>query len=137
VSGQIGQESAGYLGIINGIVYRIDNRLGTSWGRLEPLPMELQSKALDACLAKALHGRPASAPPPLPVSAHSSSAEADDGRRVAGEEATAEKAPAQKDESIARLFAREGSEPLRAGHPDLWRLLVAGTCLEGGTFRSV
>jgi hypothetical protein len=35
-----------------------------------------------------------------------------------------------------KRFYRDGAEPLRAGHPDLWNLLVAGTCLEGSVFQA-
>jgi hypothetical protein len=37
---------------------------------------------------------------------------------------------------LTPLFKREGAEPLRAGHPDLWALLVRGTSLEGTSFQA-
>jgi hypothetical protein len=48
----------------------------------------------------------------------------------------AEQAKAERAAVAARLFKREGAEPLRAGHPDLWALLVRGTSLEGTTFQA-
>jgi hypothetical protein len=48
----------------------------------------------------------------------------------------ADRAKAERDAAAVKLFKREGAEPLRAGHPDLWALLVRGTCLEGTTFQA-
>jgi hypothetical protein len=129
VSGQIGQGLTSYLGIINGTLYRIDGAMDPSWKLLELVPLKIQSTPVDAHLATVLNG------PPL--SALAFPAEGEGSPRLTGKEAPVKKALVQKDESAVRLFAREGAEPLRAGHPDLWHLLVAGTCLAGGTFKSV
>ena len=61
---------------------------------------------------------------------------ADTVNSLAASEAATGQASDQEQARHVRLFPRDGAEPLRAGHPDLWQLLVAGTCLEGSTFRS-
>jgi hypothetical protein len=135
VSAQVREQSARYLGILNGKVYRISTNLDSSEKTLELVPFALQppptiehckpdetshSSATDHEAAS-----PAVAPPPAVAS-----------RRVARAEPIDDEARAEKKERAARLFSREDSDPLPAGHPDLWNLLVAGTCLEGSTFRS-
>jgi hypothetical protein len=136
VSGQIRQGFTGYLGIINGVVYQIDSTLHTSWRPLEVLPVELQSNALHARLANPLNERPLSAHPDAPLSAPAPSEKTGGTSGLIGKRATVERVPVQKDEATTRLFTREGAESLRAGHPDLWHLLIAGTCLEGSAFKS-
>ncbi len=142
VSGQVRQELAQYVGIINGIIYRIETSLGQSGQMFEFVPMEAPSVPAGEHF-ETLTKRP---PPAETPEARSKSAASFGAARTpdspAGAEAVAVEAaggtaPVQVEESPAKPFARDGAEPLRAGHPDLWRLLVAGTCLEGSTFRSV
>ena len=136
MSGQIRQGFTGYLGIINGVVYQIDSALHTSWRPLDLVPAGLQSNALNARLANHVNERPVSAHLDAPLSAPAPSAKARDSTGLIVKRATVERVPVQKDETKAGLFIRESAEPLRAGHPDLWHLLIAGTCLEGNAFRS-
>jgi hypothetical protein len=136
VSGQIRVQAAQYVGIINGVVYRIDSNMSLSGERVELVPLQVQSIALNERIAPletvrrqpnmldawpaAIDGSDTTKTPPDPADA----------------QATVVQAPDQEPVNDFRLFSREGPEPLRAGHPDLWHLLVAGTCLEGTTFRS-
>jgi hypothetical protein len=136
VSGQIRLQSAQYVGIINGIVYRIDSNTDRSGERVELVPLEVASTTLDERIAPFEHKRRQSNRPDDRPAAIDGSNTTKTTPTPAGAQATATQAPDQEPASEFRLFNREGPEPLRAGHPDLWRLLVAGTCLEGSTFRS-
>jgi hypothetical protein len=135
VSGQVREQSARYLGILNGKVYRISTNKDSSEKTLELVPFALQPPAtIEDCEpdqtshpSAADHEATPPAVAPTPAVAP---------RRVARREPIDDEARAQQKERAARLFSREDSDPLPAGHPDLWNLLVAGTCLEGSTFRS-
>ena len=129
MSGQTRDGLTQYLGIINGIVYRIDNSPEEPGKKLGLVPLDLQHLGGSSDKA-ALSAYPAAL---LTALASSGAAKAPDSPRVA--EAKLATAPALEG-SLVTQFPREGPEPLRAGHPDLWRLLVTGTCLEGNTFKS-
>ena len=137
MSGQTGCESIEYCGVINGIVYRFTNNVADSETVFEIAPLGINSAAVGESLLASLDNALASGSSEirLPLATGSTTAEDTDSPPPA--EATVEPAVIQEQELPVRLFAREGAEPLRAGHPDLWRLLVAGTCLEGSTFRSL
>ena len=135
MSGQFHQRQAHYLGIIIGIVFRIDSTIDKT-GRSVGLV------SLDMATAAASQGVAAAAtipPPPTqaegPRSNDASVVSASSGGPSGAEEAVHVAQPGTL-ESEAKPFPRDGAEPLRAGHPDLWNLLVVGTCLEGSTFRS-
>jgi hypothetical protein len=117
----VSDQSFQYVGILNGVMYRIDPATGRS---LEPLseaePFKRWSGYTGAGVAA-----PVAAPQPAIC--------ADPVVHVAP---VAEAAPIERITMPSNLFPRSGAEPLRAGHPDLWALIVAGTCLEGSTFSS-
>jgi hypothetical protein len=137
MSGQVHQRHARYLGIINGIVFRIDSTVDSSGSSLELVSLEIGSVAGRKGYAAAQTIAPPAPHAERPLSPDASDVEADSSGDPFGAEETVDEAPGGKSESAAKPFARDGVEPLRAGHPDLWNLLVAGTCLEGSTFRSV
>jgi hypothetical protein len=122
MSGQIQTQPAQYVGIINGIVYRIDCNKGRAGETVELVPLALDAKALDGRLARSENRQAADL--------------VSNNQDPAATDAIVADAPDHKPAQGFVLFTRDGPEPLRAGHPDLWRLLVAGTCLEGSTFRS-
>jgi hypothetical protein len=96
-----------YLGIVNGIVFRIDSAVDNAGRTVGLVSLETDAAAASKGVAAApLRRRPAVHAGPL------------------------------RSADALNLFPRDGAEPLRAGHPDLWNLLVAGTCLEGSTFRT-
>ncbi len=136
MSAHVSQPKAEYLGILNGVVYRLDTEAAGS-GRLFGLvPFKVQSPALAERFA-VRHAE-------VEVTARSDAGTPDvDASTDAGlppllsAEASLDGAVNAKAEAVTTLFKRDGAEPLRAGHPDLWNLLVAGTCLAGSTFRSV
>lgn len=119
MSAHVSQPSLQYYGVLNGIMYRIDTDSMSPAGRMVgAVPLALQAPAL---------AQPLRAPTP--------SAEAiEAAERQAAEALAAERLRAERTAARALLFKRDGSEPLRAGHPDLWALLVAGTCLEGTAY---
>jgi hypothetical protein len=127
VSGQIRVQAAQYVGIINGVVYRIDSNMSLSGERVELVPLQVQSIALNERIAPLETVRRQ----PNMLDAWPAAIDGSDTTKTPPD-------PADDQEPVNdfRLFTREGPEPLRAGHPDLWHLLVAGTCLEGTTFRS-
>jgi hypothetical protein len=122
MSVSISEQSFQYVGILNGVMYRIDPLSGRS---LEPMfeshPLEKWSdqpkNELSAYIAAA-----------APV------VSAEPARKEA---AVAETVAVERIAVSSNLFPRSGAEPLRAGHPDLWALLVSGTCLEGSAFSSL
>lgn len=122
VSAQISQQNFQYCGILNGVAYRIDPASG---GSFKPM-FEVEFWRMPA-------GPAVSTPAPV-VSVASAAAivEAEAAESLAA--AAAEAARAERIARHANLFPRSGGEPLRAGHPDLWALLVAGTCLEGSEY---
>ena len=136
MSGQTGCESMEYCGVINGIVYRFSNNVADSETVFEIAPLGIKSVAVGEALLASLDNALASGSSEIRLPLASGSGTPEDTDSPPPAEATAGPAVIQEQELPVRLFAREGAEPLRAGHPDLWRLLVAGTCLEGSTFRS-
>ena len=118
MSAHVSEQSFQYVGILNGVMYRIDPATGRS---MEPMfgtqPFKTWSGTeTSAQIGTALANMGADA---APVAV----AEAVVIERVAAVPST--------------LFPRSGAEPLRAGHPDLWALLVAGTSLEGSTYTAL
>lgn len=132
MSAHISESGVEYVGIINGVTYRIGpgaNAISQgAFGRvpfgakpfsstqwlipIEP-PQAVKTSPDEACAATAVQAEAAPAIDPL-----------------------VEQARAEREARAANLFKRDSAEPLRAGHPDLWNLLVAGTCLEGSSFES-
>jgi hypothetical protein len=136
VSGQIELPRTRYLGIINGVVYRIESNIDGSDRMFELVPLQDKPAGIVDPVA------PVSNRPPLPATLQSGisilapSEVTGTAGGLANAQATVSEALVQKEETAVRLFPRDGAEPLRAGHPDLWALLVTGTCLDGSTFRS-
>jgi hypothetical protein len=128
-----------FVGTLNGVMYRIRPgalATGGTMFSLEPIDAPAPSPAramepIDLRSAAVLRGR-AQAQAQAPVAAPSAPGDA-------AAEAIGEPVPdtgiAEREAAAAKLFKREGAEPLRAGHPDLWALLVRGTSLEGTTFQ--
>jgi hypothetical protein len=129
MSGQTQDGLPQYLGIMNGIVYRIDTSSEEPGKKFGLVPLEIQHCASSPDKA-ALSAYPASL-----LTALASSGVAKTSVTQSVSEASVKRAPAPE-VSFVTLFTRDGPEPLRAGHPDLWHLLVAGTCLEGSEFKS-
>jgi hypothetical protein len=134
MSGQIQAGHTRYLGIINGIVYRIDSTVSPTGTAFGLVPLEMEPLPVGEGLATTQPMPPSAAPAARRRSVEMSVAAAETSETPSG---TDDDARARKAEIAAALFPRDGAEPLRAGHPDLWNLLVAGTCLEGSSFRSV
>ena len=120
MSAHISEQSFQYVGILNGVMYRIDPLSGRS---IEPI---FASRSLTKWSDDAEEEAAADVSMALP----NVSAEAAGASEMVAEGVAEEVVP------VSSLFPRSGAEPLRAGHPDLWALLVAGTCLEGSEFRS-
>jgi hypothetical protein len=120
MSAHISEQSFQYVGILNGVMYRIDPLSGRS---IEPI---FASQSLTKWSDEAEEEASADVSVALP----NVSAEAAPASEMAAEAAGEDVVP------VSNLFPRSGAEPLRAGHPDLWALLVAGTCLEGSEYRS-
>lgn len=124
MSASISEQSFQYVGILNGVMYRIDPSTGRS---IEPM-FGLQPSNDWADFTReepsALVGGALQVAHEAPAVETAADAGVDDAVVLLGRVA----AP-------SNLFPRSGAEPLRAGHPDLWALLVAGTCLEGTPFR--
>jgi hypothetical protein len=121
MSAHVSAESFQYIGILDGVVYRIDPSSGAP---LEPIlgsqPFKMRSEpATGEASPQISLARPAVAAEPA-IAAPT----------------VVEAASVERVVPVSNLFPRSGGEPLRAGHPDLWALLVAGTCLEGSNFRS-
>jgi hypothetical protein len=123
MSVSISEKNFQYVGILNGVMYRIDPTSGRSVEPMsgsQPLAKWSDHAKTDASAHPAAAVVPSvSAPPVIEAAAE---AQAVSVRRVA---------------LPSTLFPRGGAEPLRAGHPDLWALLVDGTSLEGSTFSSL
>jgi hypothetical protein len=122
MSASVSEQNFQYVGIINGVMYRIDPSNGRS---VEPMfgsqPIKKWSDY-----------------PTIEASAQSSAALATAREAPASVASTAiEASSVQRIAASSSLFPRSGAEPLRAGHPDLWALLVTGTCLEGSAFSSL
>jgi hypothetical protein len=121
MSVSVSEQSFQYVGILNGVMYRIDPATGRS---LEPM-FEAEPFKVWPTYKGAEVSSPAAADLPA-ISAEP----------VAQAAPVAEAAALERTAEPSNLFPRSGAEPLRAGHPDLWALLVAGTCLEGSVFSS-
>ncbi len=136
MSGQVHQRRTHYLGIINGIVFRIDGVADGAGGTIGLVSLETETMPTVKEIAAAPRTAAPAAQAALPLSGHVSSVVAETSGNRCGAAETVGEAHTGKAESPVTLFPRDGADPLRAGHPDLWNLLVAGTCLEGSTFRS-
>jgi hypothetical protein len=119
MSVSIGERSFQYVGIVNGVMYRIDPTSGRS---VEPMFGAQPYKTWSDY-------------PTIDAPAHASAARPSQIGALAIEASTtAEARSVQRVAVPSTLFPRSGAEPLRAGHPDLWALLVTGTSLEGSAF---
>jgi hypothetical protein len=130
VSAHISESGVEYVGIINGVTYRIGPATGAiPQSAFARTPFGVQPFSPTQWLIPI--------EPPQPVTTSP-----DEARTAAAVQADAapaidplvDQARAEREARAAKLFKRDSAEPLRAGHPDLWALLVAGTCLEGSTF---
>ena len=123
MSASISEQSFQYVGILNGVMYRIDPATGRS---IEPMPGSQPFKSWgDFTLDAPSAPRDAA----LQTSGEAFATEIATNVGAADRGVLVERVAAP-----SNLFPRSGAEPLRAGHPDLWALLVAGTCLEGTPF---
>jgi hypothetical protein len=142
VSAQISEQTSQfYVGTLNGVMYRIRPGAMTPGGKLFALePFEAPSsrtlltpvgrvEAPPASVAGRSAAQPDAAAPALETARETATTD------VAGETG-APSLMAERVTAAATLFKREGAEPLRAGHPDLWALLVRGTSLEGTSFQA-
>jgi hypothetical protein len=126
-----------FVGTLNGVMYRIrPGALATGGTMFSLEPIDAPAPALararepiDLRSDGVLRGR---APAQAPVAVPSAPGDAALEGIV---EPVPDTATAEREAAAAKLFKREGAEPLRAGHPDLWALLVRGTSLEGTTFQ--
>ncbi len=123
MSAQISEQTAQfYVGTLNGVMYRIGPGALTPGGKLFALePFE--------GLSAPVVGRPTAQRIEAPPAAEASAP-------VVAPETSLRTAPVERVTAAPTLFKRDGAEPLRAGHPDLWALLVRGTCLEGTSFQA-
>jgi hypothetical protein len=134
VRAHVSEPNTQYLGILNGVTYRIDLESGDSARIFGRASINVQAPEIVEGLTQTETGHSvAAAQVACPVTAPSAAASH---APVSGKEAIVDTVRADGGVRATTLFKREGGEPLRAGHPDLWRLLVAGTCLEGTTFQS-
>ena len=123
MSASISEQTFQYVGILNGVMYRIDPATGRS---IEPMPGSQPFKKWgDFTLDEAS----------APVDAAPLTSDDASGMDIATAIGAADQdVVVERMTAPSNLFPRSGAEPLRAGHPDLWALLVAGTCLEGTPF---
>jgi hypothetical protein len=127
------EQSARYLGVLNGVWYGMDANLDSSGGIFKLAQQDIPSPAV----ARLMPGmaRASVATPREPVSAVVGPPDEDRVEDWPFFETGAEDEDSETLEKPVKPFYRESAEPLRAGHPDLWNLLVAGTCLEGSIFQ--
>ena len=126
MSAALSEHSFQYVGILNGVMYRIDPLSGRS---VEPMFGSQPFKKWSDFSDGESSARAAAASPALSALLPAVGPEPAIAASVVAEALSAEPVAAP-----SKLFPRSGAEPLRAGHPDLWALLVAGTCLEGSAF---
>jgi hypothetical protein len=130
VSAHIRESAVEYVGIINGVTYRIGPGADAmSQGAFGRVPFGVRPFTATQWLIPMEPPQPAEAAPDEAAAVQADAAPAVD--------PLVEQARAEREERAAKLFKRDSAEPLRAGHPDLWALLVAGTCLEGSSFESI
>jgi hypothetical protein len=118
----ISEQSFQYIGILNGVMYRIDPLSGRS---VEPMDGYQPLKTWSDYATNGAHAQ------------SSAALQTVSGAPAVDEATVAAAVPVQRVAAAPKLFPRSGAEPLRAGHSDLWALLVAGTCLEGSSFSSL
>jgi hypothetical protein len=128
VSAQISEQTSQfYVGTLNGVMYRIGPGAMTPGGKLFALePFEALSVPVAARPAIQRDATPPGAEAPVPETP----------APVAASETIARTTQPERATAAVTLFKREGAEPLRAGHPDLWALLVRGTSLDGTSFQA-
>lgn len=132
MSAHISGSSGEYFGILNGVTYRIDPNVDASSRgifRLTPLNMQPVRPTMPLTPVDALHSATADLHEAASATAISAGA-------TPAPDLVMDQASAEKEARTAKLLKREGPEPLRAGHPALWAILVAGTCLEGSLFQA-
>jgi hypothetical protein len=113
VSAHIEQNPFPLMGMWNGILYRIDP--DAPGGRVEVAPPKVLLRSVGSAIKPS---------PAIPAA-----------RLVdANREPMATQSRIDASTRAALLFKRDSSDTLRAGHPDLWALLVAGTSLDGCSF---
>ncbi len=139
VSSQSIERAAEYVGILNGVIYRIPPRMGGSESASFSIPHRRPpmqpAQGHAAVAARSKLGEPLAVIPAVaPDVVERLVPSAADGHDAERPPSVDQETGSENDQQAAKLFKRDGNEPLRAGHPDLWRLLVAGTCLEGSSF---
>jgi hypothetical protein len=128
------ERSFQYVVVLNGVWHGLDATMGSSGALFEidrqnlqpPLPkarLETATKRRSFCVRSK----------PLPAVAASPGTV--DGADPAAQSLGGNQAEPERQASAAKLFHRDSADPLRAGHPDLWNLLVTGTCLEGSPYK--
>jgi hypothetical protein len=127
------ENSAEYICVLNGVWYRMNADMSGAAFKLVPEDLPPPAETVSA-LQVTKRRPPAMRLEPVPTTGSSPRAASfedstDDGKNIRC-------GASGMQENAVKVFNRDGAEPLRAGHPDLWHLLVAGTCLEGTTFQS-
>jgi hypothetical protein len=127
------EQTARYLGVLNGVWYGMDANGKSSGGIFKLAQHDVPSPAV----ARLMPGmtRSSDAPPRGPAAAAVYPQKATDVEDLPATETSVEDVGSETPEKPVKPFYRDSAEPLRAGHPDLWNLLVAGTCLEGSIFQ--
>jgi hypothetical protein len=113
LSNRCDEKSAQYVGVLNGVVYRLDADMNICGPVFRQAPQDVPPASV-----RAARPTPAAA---IVVQCPPAATPADDGNF-------------EDLDPASRPFHRESADPLRAGHPDLWHLLIAGTCLEGSPY---
>ena len=130
------ERSSHYVAVLNGRWYRIDGEKNSSEEFFRSDPLDLQPPPAAAPAAGLDPAKTAS----LYVSTVGPVPESEAAPEIVSKKRyrpriKIEDASSEMQQNGVRPFSRDGSDSLRAGHPDLWNLLVAGTCLEGSVFQ--
>jgi hypothetical protein len=134
LSSKSNEQSRQYIGVLNGVWYRMDADENSTGGlcRLDPKDLPPSAKI------PAISG----------TNRYSQSAHSNLSQEIISEarngnfqdkvvqRTNVDDLASELSKNDVKRFYRDGAEPLRAGHPDLWNLLVAGTCLEGSVFQA-
>jgi hypothetical protein len=128
------EKSSQYIGVLNGVWYRMDADAHSPGALFRLDPKDLPPSAKIPAISSTNR---------CSQSAHSKSnreivsqAESCNFQADIIQTTTVDDLASEFSGNDVKRFYRDGAEPLRAGHPDLWNLLVAGTCLEGSEFQA-
>ena len=131
MSAHISGSSGEYFCILNGVTYRIEpNSDASEIVRLAPFNVQPPRTTMSLAPVIALNSATADLHEAAPATAAPAGT-------IPVPDLVMDQASAEKEARADKLLKRDGPEPLRAGHPALWAMLVAGTCLEGSPFQAV